>query len=100
MARPGVKPDVEDVVFFGELCPAAFSASRTGGHEFGGRALIPDVSRVLGEQLDHVVEDLAIRYWLTAAFAVEDDDRNAPDALAGDTPIGTVRNHVVDALLP
>ena len=95
MARPGVEPDVEDVVFFAELRRRRILRSRAGRHQFGGGALVPDVGGVLGEELDDAVEDLAIRDRLAAAFAVEDDDRNAPDALARDAPVGTVRDHVV-----
>ena len=40
---------------------------------------------------DDAVEDLAIGDRLAAAFAVEHDDRHAPDALARDAPVGPRR---------
>src|SRR4051794_7015222 len=99
MARTGIEPHVENVVFFRELMAAALVTLRAKGDELGGRLLIPNVGAMLPEELHHVVENRALRERLAAGIAVEDGDGDAPDALARDAPIGTVLDHVVDPFL-
>ena len=98
MAGAGIEPDVENVGFLAEGCAAALGALAAGAHEFGGGFGIPNVGGVLAELRDDAIENRFIGEWLGAAFAIEDGDGHAPDALARDAPIGARRDHVGHAL--
>ncbi len=82
VAGAGVKPDVENVGLFAERGAAALGALVAGAHEFGGRFGIPNVGGVLAELRDDAIEYGFVGKWLGAAFAIENSDGHAPDALA------------------
>ena len=69
-----------------------------GAHEFGGGFGIPDVGGVLAEESDNAIENGFVGEGFGAAFAIENSDGDAPDALARDAPIGARGDHVGHAL--
>ena len=98
VARSGIEPDVEDVVLPLEGRPAAAGTGQPLGHELGQRALVPRVGAVLVEHLRRALDDLGGEEGFAAARAVERRDRHAPRSLARDAPVGTVGDHVEDAV--
>src|SRR2546428_11076783 len=60
---------------------------------------IPGVSALFFEPANNIAESGEIPELLAAGVAVENDDGHAPEALAGNAPVGAARDHVVDALL-
>ncbi len=97
-ACSGLKPDVEDVHLFAELGAAAVKAGGSGRQESGDIVLVPGVGAFAMEELHDALVDGRIVERLVAFFAEEDGDGHAPDALAGDAPVGAGFDHVVDAL--
>ena len=60
---------------------------------------VPGVGGLLHEEVDDEFVDGGIFQRLAAFAAEEDGDGDAPDALAGDAPVGAGGDHVGDALL-
>src|SRR5262245_23142755 len=58
--------------------------------------LVPGVRALFREPLDHVAEGFKILKLLAAAIAEENDNRHAPETLAGNAPVGTFFDHLVD----
>ena len=83
-------------VSFLKIAPAAFRAAGSRRHQILRLPLEPDIGAVLPDQPDDVVEDLLGHQLALALLAVEHRDRNAPEALAGDAPVGAVLDHPVD----
>ena len=99
-AGAGLEPDVEDVHLLAEvvLCAAA-GAGGAGGEQIGGGAGVPRVGALLGKQVRNRPVDGGLVERRVAALAEEDGDGDAPDALAGDAPVGAGADHVRDAVL-
>src|ERR1700730_3144514 len=96
-ACSGLEPDVEDVHLLAEL-GAATDAGGLGGQQVGGGVDVPGVRAFLVKAVDDGFVDCRIVERGVAALAEEDGDRDAPDALAGDAPVGAGGDHVGDAL--
>ena len=96
-ACAGLEPDVEDVHLFAELGVAA-GAGGACGEEGGGVVGVPGVGAFFVEEVDDAFVDGVVVEGLVALVAEEDGDGDAPDALAGDAPVGTGGDHVGDAL--
>src|SRR2546425_9705834 len=60
---------------------------------------IPGVSALFFKPANNIAESGEIPELLAAGVAVENDDGHAPEALAGNAPVGPARDHVVHALL-
>ena len=88
----GVEPDVEDVVQF-------FVVDEVGGRdEIFQRQGEPCFDAVFfddGGGFVHDVEDVRVQF--ARFFVLDEAERHAPVALAGDAPIGAVGNHVGEA---
>ncbi len=97
-ACAGLEPDVEDVHLLAELFVAA-GAGCAFGQEGGCVVDVPGVGAFFFEEIDDAVVDGLIVERLVALLAEEDSDGDAPDALAGDAPVGAGGDHVGDALL-
>src|SRR5262245_49713436 len=54
---------------------------------------------MLTDQIHDAIEDFAVGDGFVASFAIEDEDRDTPDALAGDAPVRACGDHVRDAFL-
>ena len=96
-AGAGLEPDVEDVHLFAEFGVAA-GAGGAGGEQLGGRGRTRR-RRIPYEEVDDELVDGGVFERLAALSAEEDGDGDAPDALAGDAPVGAGGDHVGDALL-
>src|ERR1043165_6736430 len=83
-----VEPDVENVALLAVLALDALRARRAV--EVGRRAVEPGVGAFALEELLHPGEELRRGDGFAAAFAIENGDRHAPEALAGDAPVGAV----------
>jgi hypothetical protein len=70
-----------------------FAGSRL---RFGG---VPGFDAFALEDFDDLAVERRVEDRLVAAFAQEDGDGHAPDALAADAPVGARGDHVGDALL-
>ena len=68
------------------------------GRSVGGVVDVPGVGAFFAEEVDDALVDLRVVEGLVALFAEEDGDGDAPDALAGDAPVGAGGDHVGDAL--
>src|SRR6266481_7079052 len=95
--RTGVKPDVENVVFLAPFCGAA-GAGCAGGEQFFRGVLIPGVGAFLFEPFHDVAQSGEILEARPACVAIENDDGNAPETLAGDAPVRALLNHFVHAV--
>ena len=98
MRNTGVEPDIENVHFLTEIIMAATWADGAVRQELFGFFFVPDVAARLFEKVGDMVHDLAIGQSFIAFAAIEDRDRYTPAALTADTPVGTVFDHVVDAV--
>src|SRR5579859_271314 len=58
--------------------------------------LVPRVGAFFFEPFDDVAERRVVLEPLAAAIAEKHDDGHAPEALAGNTPVGTLFDHFVD----
>jgi hypothetical protein len=98
-ACAGLEPDVEDVHLLAELGAAAgtWQASFQLGQQALRRVDVPGVgaSRLKRSTMLLLI---GVVERLVALFAEEDGDGHAPDALAGDAPVGPGGDHVGDAL--
>ena len=94
----GVPPHVEDVAVGLEVMAAALGAD-AGIAEVGlGCVGEPGVGTLLVEQCDDGVERVVVHDLLAAVGAGEGRNRNAPVALAGDAPVGTLLDHGADTV--
>src|SRR5260221_13707556 len=59
---------------------------------------VPRVGAFFFEPLDDVAQCFEVFKALAATFAVKNDDRRAPEALARDAPIGAMLDHFVHAI--
>ena len=66
--------------------------------KFFGGVFVPSVGTFFFEPLQDIAQRGEIVKLFAAAFAEEHDDRNAPEALARDAPVGTLLDHFVDAI--
>src|SRR5213594_3095019 len=99
MARSGVEPDIENVRLLGDLGAATLRTGHSRRQQLRSRARIPDIRGVPGELGHDRVEILSVCDRREALLAVKGDDRHTPDALAGDAPVRTRSDHVIDPLL-
>src|SRR5216683_2858531 len=97
-ACAGLEPDVEDVHLLAELFVAA-GALRSPGQECGCVVDVPGVGAFFFEEIDDALVDGLVVERGMALLAEEDRDGYAPDALAGDAPVGARGDHVGDSLL-
>ena len=98
MRNTRVEPDIENVHFLTEIIMAATWADGAVRQELFSFFFVPDIAARLFEKVGDMVHDLAVGQSFIAFAAIEDRDRYAPAALAADTPVGTVLDHVVDAV--
>ena len=99
VAGAGIKPNVENIVFFAESRPAAFGAGSALGNQFRSGLLEPDIGRMLGKQGNNRIQNLLVRQRMSAVIAVKHHDRHAPDTLARNTPVGPRGHHVGNAVV-
>src|SRR5882724_511519 len=95
--RTGIKPDVQDVVFLTPFRRAA-GALRSGRQQFFRCVLIPGVGPFFFEPLHDIAKRAKVFEALAATLAVENDDRDAPEALARDVPVWALLDHFVHAV--
>src|SRR5690606_8029268 len=81
-----IEPDVEDVLLLAEARAAAGAAALIAG-EVGGGPGEPGVAALLLEEPRRALHHPRGDEGLVAPLAVEDRDRRAPGALAGDAPV-------------
>ena len=96
MRRPGVEPDVADVVDF-----LPFFVCKRAEEAFTGAVHVPRIGAFLFEGLrDALVDGMVLQDLGRAVliFADEHRDRHAPGALPRDHPIGLAVDHAVDAV--
>ena len=96
-AGAGVEPDVEDVGFFAEGGAAAVRAFVPAGSRSAIGGGVPGFGAFALEEVDDFAVERGVDDGLVAAFAHEDGDGHAPDALAADAPVGAGGDHVGDA---
>ncbi len=98
-AGAGLEPDVEDVHFLAELgrLPQVAHGCLRARARPGVR--VPGVGGLPAEELDDAAVDLSDLSGWWQRVAEEDGDGHAPDALAGDAPVGAGGDHVRDAFL-
>ena len=88
-----------DVLLLIEGCAAALGAGCALGEQLGGVLIEPGVGALFAEDIGDVEHGFPVDIGLAAILAVEDRDRHAPLALAGDTPVLAVADHRGDAIL-
>src|SRR5258705_1006301 len=97
MRGAGIEPDIQNVVFLAPLGCAAGALS-SGGQEFLGSMLVPGVRAFLFKPTHHVAQRLVIFEARAASLTIKNDDRHAPEALARNSPVWALFNHVVHAI--
>ena len=85
-------------ISFLNFAAAAVARTCAGGNERVGFGRVPGVGAGRGKQLHDLPVHRGIEQRLAALLAQEHGDGNAPDALAGDAPVGAGRDHVRDAV--
>ena len=98
-ACAGLEPDVEDVHLFAELCAAAAAQAVPAGSRVGDVVVYQASAPSLSKRSTMLLVDGVSLSGFVALVAEEDGDGHAPDALAGDAPVGAGGDHVGDALL-
>ena len=94
--RPGVKPDIQDILFLGELARRDAFVRKANGEDIHRRHAVPGLDAIFlndshsGIVCNFIEDRLAIR--------VEDRDWDAPVALAGDGPVGATCDGGADAV--
>src|ERR1043166_1927518 len=91
----GVEPDVEDIVLAAERRVAAAARLVV---EVGDRPLVPRVRALFAKGFDDSREQIGRGHGLIALLAEEHRDRDAPQTLARDDPVGAILDHAVDAV--
>ena len=97
MRGAGFEPDVENIGFFSPLRGAARTLRPRRKKFFGGMR-VPGVGAFAFEKRQHVAQGVKIAELLAAGIAVKNDQRNAPETLARNAPVGAVGDHVVHAI--
>ena len=100
MAAPRVKPDVEDVELLAKLFPAALGAHGVRRKQVFSGAGVPGVRALSFEDGGHVIDHVLLEQDRITGVAVEGHNGNPPVALPGNTPVGTVLDHIGDPFLP
>src|SRR5215813_2899115 len=99
MAASRVEPYVEDVRLLPELLPTTLGTARARRQEVAGRARIPLVGApTIAHDRGHVLDQTLLDEDRLASVAVERDDGHAPHTLTRDGPVGTMGDHVEDAV--
>src|SRR6185369_16013112 len=98
MRNARIEQDIQNVIFLLQRRRPAFRAGRSGGEQSFGAPVEPDIGAFLFEDLRYVVHDRAVGDVFAAGGTGERGDRDAPGALAGNAPVGTVLDHAVDPL--
>ena len=96
--RSGVKPDVENIALLAPLCAAAIAGGASRKQFFGGMR-VPGVRAFFFKPANHLPKRGEILQPLAAFITIENHQRHAPDALPRNAPVGTMRDHLVNAFL-
>ena len=99
VAGTGVKPDVHDIFFFADRSAAALRTAGKIPQKLLRSGRPPGVAPLFLHFLRNGADAIGRQDNLAALLAVKGGDRNAPNSLAADAPIGTISNHVADAVL-
>src|SRR5207249_11005005 len=94
--RAGIEPDVENVIFLAPFCGATGTLCPRG-EQFFRRVLVPGVGAFLFKPFDDIAQSFEIFEARATTFTIKNDDRHAPEALAGDAPIRALLNHFAHA---
>ncbi len=97
-ADAGVDPDIQDVRLLLEDLAAALGAFRARGLQLLHGQLRPDLDALLLDGGGRLLEDVLVHQRLAALRAAQYGDGRSPGALAADAPVGTARDHGVDAV--
>src|SRR5712672_4810699 len=97
MRRAGIEPDIENVIFLAPLGCSAGALS-SGGQEFLGSVPVPGVRAFFFKPTHHVAQRLVIFEARPAGLTIKNDDWHAPEALARNSPVWALFNHVVHAI--
>src|SRR5208283_3262843 len=100
LARTRLEPHVNNVHLLAELGAAALRTLCPRRQDVFCRMPVPGVGALPREQGDHRAIHRLVVQKLIAPFALKQGDRDAPNALARDAPVGPRSDHVRDALLP
>ncbi len=93
MTDPRIEPDVEDVRLLPEMFMSAGGANRTREHQVFRLLFEPDIGAMIPDQGDHTIQKFFRQEFLIALFAVKNRQGYAPQALAGNTPVGPAFDH-------
>ena len=94
----GIKPYIHGVGFLVELAAAALTLGACR-QNLSSRHVEPCVGALFTEQISNGLNRLLIYQRLAALLAGEDRNRNTPDTLTGNAPVGTLTDHGGHALL-
>src|SRR6185436_5734994 len=94
--RAGIEPHVEYVGLLAERGALAFGTAEAGRQQLAGRVLVPGVRALALEDGGDVPAQVGAQPRGPATLAVERRDRDAPEPLARDAPVGPCRDHVPD----
>ena len=97
VAGTGVKPNVHDVGFFSEFFASALFTFGSLWKDFLSFMGPPCIRAFFAEQVGNCFDRLLVDVEFSTFFAVEDWNWNTPQSLTGDTPVGAVGDHVLDA---
>src|SRR6267154_1078584 len=97
MRGAGIEPDIQNVIFLAPLGFAARALS-SGGQEFLGSVLVPSVRAFLFKPTHHVAQRLVIFEAGAARLTIKNDNRHSPEALARNSPVRALFDHVVHAV--
>ena len=96
MTDTGIKPHIQNVRLLFEGVILTMSTDRSGGHQALGLPFKPDIGAMLPDQCDNVIHHGLRHQFLAAMAAIKYGNRNPPEALSGNTPVGPVFHHAVD----
>ena len=93
----GVEPAVQGVGLLGEMLAAAMRTNKGIGQKLCSLLFVPNVRAMLAKRLGYDVNGLIGANGLLALLAVEHGNGQTPMALTGDTPVGSISHHLLDA---
>ena len=94
----GVKPTVQSIGLLHEVNAAAMGAGKALGQKLCGTLFVPHVGAVLTKQSGNTGNGFVVENGLSAILAIEHGNGQTPMTLTGDTPIGTLAHHLLNAV--
>src|SRR5262245_54453100 len=100
MADSGIEPDIENILFAGEIMTVAIGTAEIWRNQLVERADVPSIGSFLGKNFRDMIAELAGEHRVIAIFAIDRGYRHAPRTLPRDAPVGPGFEHAANSVAP